>query len=137
MRICALDPGDVWVGVALADPLGITCRPLTTVSLDELSSYLTTAIPEHEIGTIVVGLPITSGGKESEQTKKAIALKNELAASHPEVTWLAWDERFTSQLAAKQTGKTRDKEAKLRRHAVAAAFILQNYLDNRALAKEL
>jgi len=134
MKILALDLGDVWVGSALADALGITCRPYKTVQLPELEDFLTNVIAQENVSTIVVGYPMTmSGGTESEQTVKVRELKEKLEKQFTNITWILWDERLSSKRADTLKGSGRTKEEKARQHSVAASFILQTYLDFKAI----
>ena len=130
MKILALDIGDRWVGVAISDPLGILPRPYDTCKASELIIFLEKTIPKENIKTIVVGLPTTLSGTESEQTKKVIAVTDELKAFFPMIDWQLWDERLTSKQAA-SIKSTRTKEDKLRSHAIAASLILTGYLERR------
>ena len=125
----ALDVGDVWTGIALSDPLGITARPYETIRTDELPSFLTRRTTEQQIGTVVVGHPQTLRGTASEQTKKVEAYAQELEKQFPTLSWVLWDERFTSKQAS-QLKRAKTKEAKREQHAIAAAFILRTYLDH-------
>ena len=142
MKILALDLGDKWVGSALADALGISCKPYKSVTLETLNPFLTTTIPLEGITTIVVGYPKTvSTGGESDQTKRVIAMKEELEKHFcPDngfsVQWVLWDERLSSKRASAATGNARTKEDKLKSHSVAAAFILQSYLDYLAFNRD-
>ena len=137
MKILALDLGDKWVGSAISDPLGITCKPLKTVELSDLKAFLQKTLPEHDISTVVVGYPKTFSGTESDQTKKIVKLKEELASEFAtvnltEIKWILWDERLSSKRALEiQSGK-HDAESKRQNHSLAAAFILQSYLDHLA-----
>jgi len=70
MKILALDIGDRWTGIAISDPLGIIARPYDTVATHQLIDVLERIITLENISTIVVGMPITLRGLESEQTKK-------------------------------------------------------------------
>ena len=128
MKTLALDIGDTWTGVALSDPLGILARPYETVKTTELETFLENVITKETISTIVVGLPTTLRGTQSEQTKKIIALFHELEQKFVSVTWKLWDERFTSRQAA-SIKPTKTKQDKLQSHAVAAALILSGYLE--------
>ena len=127
MKIVALDLGDVWTGSAISDELGITARPYETVKTTELIPFLDNLIKNESISTIVVGHPKTMGGRESEQTKKVVAKKEELQTALPDVTWVLWDERLSSKQAA-GIKKTKSKEDKIASHSVAAAVILTGYL---------
>jgi len=86
-----------------------------------------------------VGYPKTvSTGGESLQTKRIIAMKEELEqryspANGYAVQWILWVERLSSKRASAATGNARTKEDKLKSHSVAAAFILQSYLDYLAM----
>lgn len=128
MKILALDIGDRWTGVAISDPLGILPRPYTTVKTTELFTSLEQIIAKERISTIVVGLPTTLRGTESEQTKKVLSMTEELKKFFPTIEWKMWDERLTSKQAA-TIKSTKTKEDKLRSHAIAAAIFLSSYLE--------
>lgn len=130
MKILALDIGDRWTGIAISDPLGILPRPYDTAKTTELDNVLEKIIEKERISTIVVGLPTTLRGTESDQTKKIIAMTNELKEKFPSIEWKMWDERFTSKQAA-GIRPTKTKEDKLKSHAIAAALILSTFLDYR------
>jgi putative Holliday junction resolvase len=130
MKILALDIGDRWTGMAISDPLGILARPYDTVKTGELFTSLEKIIPQERIDTIVVGLPTTMRGTESDQTKKVIELTETLKNLFPSIAWKMWDERLTSKQAA-TIKSTKSKEDKLRLHAIAAAIFLKSYLEFR------
>jgi putative Holliday junction resolvase len=140
-KILALDLGDVWVGIAIADQIGISCRPLITVQLTALFITLFSVIKDHAIATIIVGLPKTCSGTASEQTKKIIIqvkkIKKELdEKGFSTVQWKLWDERLSSKWAQQLQKKKPSPEEKKKEHARAAAFILQSYLDSLAFNNE-
>lgn len=133
-KTLALDIGDVWIGTALSDFLGITCKPHQTVELVNLKDFLTQLCTTQPIGTIVVGYPKTLSGTESDQTKKVLAIKQDLEnhftqANITDIQWVLWDERLSSKNADQLKGRSYNSEEKRRSHSVAAAIILQNYLD--------
>lgn len=138
MKILALDLGDVWIGSAISDALKITCKPLTTVKVGELDSYLRDLLQKEYISVVVVGYPKTVGdGGHSDQTKKIIAEKERLEAEFKEckgavLAWILWDERFSSKRAAGVQKGIPSKEDKMKSHSIAASFILQSYLDHLA-----
>jgi len=138
MKILALDLGDKWIGSAISDGLGITCKPYKTVDITQTEQFLETTIREEDISTIVIGKPTTFSGLESEQTKKIINTAKELEEKinpkfNNQIKWILWDERLSSKRAESlNTKKIKTKEDKIKSHSVAAAFILQSYLDNLA-----
>ena len=100
MRILALDIGDRWTGVAISDPLGILPRPYDTTKTADLDAFLAKIALKEQISLIVVGLPTTLRGTQSDQTKKIITMTDELKQKFPTIEWKLWDERFTSKQAA-------------------------------------
>jgi len=137
MKILGLDIGGAWVGSALSDGAGITCRPYKTVSFEELNLFLRDLLKKEPINKVVVGHPITVGGGISDQTREIEEIFKNLKEQFSrfdskEVEWLLWDERFSSKRAAAVSKKGDSK----REHSIAAAFILQSYLDSLALARE-
>jgi putative Holliday junction resolvase len=128
MKKAALDLGNVWTGVALSDPLNFFAKPYKTVETKNLKSFLEQLLKEESIDLIIVGLPITMEGRESEQTKRTIATKEKLELMFPQVRWQLLDERLSSK-HAEQLKRSRTKEEKIHSHSIAAAFILETYLQ--------
>jgi len=135
MKIAALDIGDKWIGIALSDALGITARPYNTATNTTLDQALTVLLSQETVTEIVVGYPKTMKGTESDQTKKVIATKEELQKKFPTIIWTLWDERLSSK-RADSLKRAKTKEEKKQSHALAAAFILMSYLDNKALFRD-
>jgi putative Holliday junction resolvase len=141
MKILALDLGDKWVGTALSDPLGITCKPYQTVGLAQLTSFLTHVLATENITTVIIGYPKTMSGGQSDQTLKIVKFKEELEQQLPSIngraiSWILWDERLSSKRASSLQSNKSDVESKKKSHSLAAAFILQSYLDYLALGRE-
>lgn len=130
MRILAVDFGAARTGLALSDPVGVTCRPLVVVrerDPEALVQRVLGAAQEEDVTEIVVGLPRPLRGGRNQQLDDAEAFAARLAqaTSLPVATW---DERFTTKLAE------RGRRGKEPADAVAACHLLQNFLDARHLA---
>jgi len=141
MRTLGIDYGLRRIGVAVSDPSGTLARPVETVpgSRDPKAAARTIreAIDRLErdddpIGTIVVGLPRRLDGSPNDQTPLAEALAAELAKPGDRTVVLQ-DERLTSHEAEGllAIGEKDWRVRKQRLDAVAAAVILQEYLDAR------
>lgn len=125
MRLLGVDYGRSRTGLALSDPMGITCRPvavLTERGAEAFVRAILAAAVELEADGIVVGLPRPLSGGTNEQLQDVLRFVDTLrvAAQVPVETW---DERFTTSLAEKG-GK-----GSAPRDAIAACYMLQNYLD--------
>ena len=129
MKIIAFDLGDVHTGIARADELGFCAAPYTTVATKNLIAWIKQALIDKLFDTVVIGLPKTLKGTESQQTKKVIEYKENLEKLFPTVTWILWDERLTSKQARALKPK-KIKQEKDKEHAIAAALILQGYLES-------
>jgi len=130
-KILALDVGDVWTGTAISDELGLLARPYQTVKTVNLEKFLEDTLKKELIELIVIGNPRTMRGTMSEQTKKVHVLKDSLKKKFDKVSLILWDERLSSKRAASGTKKIMTKEEKVDSHSVAAAFILDSYLEFR------
>jgi putative holliday junction resolvase len=128
MKKAALDFGTVWTGVALSDPLNFFAKPYKTTPTKDLDAFIKKLLEEESIDLIIVGLPITMRGTESAQTKLTIAAKEHLEKLFPQVEWRLLDERLSSK-QADQLKRAKTKEEKIHSHSVAAAFILETYLQ--------
>ena len=133
LRILALDVGHKRIGVALSDPLNITAQGLTTLSRSELERDLEAIrrlVEQHEVKTIVVGLPVGLDGSIGPEAAGMQRFIDELAAV-VDCPVRPWDERFTTAQAERALleGRVRRSKRKSLRDQVAATLLLQNYLD--------
>jgi putative Holliday junction resolvase len=89
----------------------------------------------HQADTVVVGLPLNMDGSSGFQAQRvehyAAELKDALVEMDLCVQLVMWDERLTTEQAEQALidGGHRWQERKGRIDAVAAAIILQSYLD--------
>jgi putative Holliday junction resolvase len=134
MRTAAFDLGDAWIGVAIADPLGIIASPHETIRACDLETYIASLVYSLHVDTIVVGYPRTLRDTASDQTRKIELLYATLQQKFPSIRWVLWDERFTSKQAS-SIKRTKTKDQKLQQHAIAAALILQSYLERQLFLK--
>lgn len=74
-RTAAVDYGRRRIGLAVADPLGITARGLETVKRDAdlaaAARAVAAALTAETVGQILVGLPLHASGDESEMSAEA------------------------------------------------------------------
>ena len=129
-RSLGLDIGDKWIGVALSDPQGILASPLTIINRSDDRAGIEAIVGiviQNQVGQIIVGLPLSMDGSVGEQAEKVKAFTRELC-NHTEVPVEFRDERL-STVSAKRLMQTVGKTRKTRHDAVAAALILQGYLD--------
>lgn len=128
MKILALDIGDAWTGTALSDALGMFAKPYQTAETSKLVSFLSDLFKKETIQTIIIGHPRTMKGTSSEQTKKVETAKVALEKEFPDKKFILWDERLSSKRADALKRAT-NKEEKIKSHSIAAAFILESYLQ--------
>ena len=136
VRVLGIDYGDRRIGLALSDPTGTIASPLETLTYRRgkrppLQSIVKLALI-HEVDRIVVGLPLDLSGEETQRCRKVREIGAELGRrlDRP-VEYL--DERFSS-VRAERTVRSlgmgrRKREQKGRVDALAAAIILQMWLD--------
>ncbi|HVW99860.1 MAG TPA: Holliday junction resolvase RuvX [Candidatus Babeliaceae bacterium] len=134
-KIAALDLGDQWTGIALSDSSKLLAKPYTTTSTDQLYQTLDTLFAQEDIDTVILGYPKTMRGTISDQTRKIIAMKEDLEKHYTTKSWILWDERLSSK-RAESMSKLKTKEDKIKLHARAAAFILDSYLTFLIYHKE-
>lgn len=132
----ALDVGDVRIGVAMSDPLGIIASPHSTIaaaSFDADARAVEALAREHEVACIVVGMPLNLKGEAAHQAEKVQAFIETLrGVTDIEITTV--DERMTTASARRSLAEqnVRGKKLKGLVDQVAAQQILQLYLERRA-----
>ena len=133
MRLLAVDPGEKYIGVAISDPSGIIARPLTTLlheSRVKDAERLVALAREQGVEGIVVGMALNLEGKVGPQAQRAERLVDVLR-SLSNLPVMSHDESYSSAAAQSlmlASGKKR-RERREQIHAVAAAALLQSYLD--------
>ena len=139
-RILGLDVGDKRIGLALSDPMGILASPLTIIErtreLDDIEAILKIA-REREVGVIIIGLPRLMSGAIGLQAEKVQAFVAALC-SHTDIPIELRDERLTTVTAVRLKEETSKKKKNryLRYDAMAAAVILQDYLEEKAVSRQ-
>lgn len=135
-RILGIDLGDRRVGLALSDESGMTARPLQTLEIRrrrDVWAKLKPVLEEYPVGRAVVGYPLHMSGELSERAQVSAHFAEKFAEKFAIPAELV-DERWTSQEAKEMLQESgplarKDKGAV---DAVAAALILQSYLDARS-----
>ena len=136
-RILGIDLGEKRVGLAISDPTGLLVvdswvleRQGGQADLDSLARLCR----ERGVDRIVVGLPRSLEGGLGPQAQLTLAFVERLA----QATGLpvdTWDERLSTvaaERALRESGMRREKRRQ-HRDAVAAALLLQSYLDRSIL----
>ena len=138
MRVLAVDVGERRIGLAISDISQTLARPLRTLTVrnprdgvDQVAAEIARLKAEDDgLSTVVVGLPVRLDGSPNAQTPRVASFVDALKARTP-VPILTADERLTSReaesLLAERTRDWRQRKARL--DAVAAAVILQDYLE--------
>jgi putative holliday junction resolvase len=133
MRVLALDYGSARCGCALSDPTGtivtpieVIARPATKRGFAQLRELVRTREVEH----VVVGLPLSLAGTDTEQTRETRAFAGELSRRLGAGTPVEmYDERFTTRLAQRTDAPTRAAAAfKTAEDSRAAAHLLESWL---------
>jgi len=132
-RILALDRGEVRVGVAISDELGMLAHPRP--NLDgrrgrRMFEAIAEMAREDGVTRILVGLPLDPKGHDGPAARRAMRFAQEVA----DVTGIdveLVDERMTTVLADRSLRDAgiakKDRRAKV--DGAAAAWLLQGWLD--------
>jgi putative holliday junction resolvase len=136
MKYLALDVGDKRVGVACGDSdvrIATPLEVLTRVSPEQDARALAKLARDYDAEHLIVGLPRNMDGTLGPQADAVIAYAEWIAATIKLPVTL-WDERLSTAEASKRMydGGGRGKKSRRTLDAIAAALILQDYLDSHA-----
>ena len=133
LRILALDHGTKRIGVAISDELKMLAHPLEFILAESMPAFverLRAILAEKPCELILVGMPRNMDGSFGPAAEK---VREFIAKLQPQVTLpiKTWDERLTSTQANRMMieGNVRRDQRKLKVDAMAAAVLLQSYLD--------
>jgi putative Holliday junction resolvase len=127
LRVLALDHGAARCGVAVSDPSGTLATPLEPILRPDTRKGLArvrAVIADQGAGRVVVGLPLSLGGGDSDQTRSARAFAARLQET-VDVPVELYDERFTTSIAARSGGSASEDSR-------AAAVLLEDWLRRSA-----
>jgi putative holliday junction resolvase len=140
VRALGIDYGERRIGLALSDATGLLASPWKRLANDanigaaakRLAAEIRALQSEDGLDAIVIGLPRRLNGEPTEQTARVRKLAELLAAEVTAPISLQ-DERLTSHeaetlLAARERDWRKRKD---QLDAMAAALILQDFLDSR------
>lgn len=139
MRMLGLDVGERRIGVAVCDEEERLAFPLTVIERRGAArdfAEIDRLLKQERAGLLVVGLPLSLDGSIGPQARlvQEFVQRLEQQADVPVETW---DERLSSAEAERHLlamDESRERRRQ-RRDAVAAAIILQSYLDSRRTAE--
>jgi len=148
-RLLALDVGEARIGVAVSDPSGFLASPYTTlqVSGDELQTWtaIQRLVNETESEGLIIGLPISLDGQIHAQGER-VQMFAERLKPYISVPISFWDERLSTVEAQRllmerepdESQRRKRRSSRRRRQlprqgidALAAAVLLQDYLDHQ------
>jgi RNAse H domain protein, YqgF family len=133
-KFIGLDVGDVRIGVAKCDPLGILATALEVIdrNVTDPIERIKEILSDEGTRKIVVGMPKSLDGTKNLQAEKVEKFISEMKEKIEKIEVIAVDERYTTTEAehylknySKKNGKERRKVVDM----VAASIILQKYLD--------
>ena len=125
MRVLGLDHGSARCGCAISDPTGTLATPIEPVLRPETKAgikQLRELVALREVDRVIVGLPLSLSGADSDQTREARAFADKLrSALGPKVPVELFDERFTTTIAASSEGRESEDSR-------AAAVLLDDWM---------
>ena len=136
-KLLGLDLGERRIGVAVSDDTGLIATPINVIDLrrGSLADIARIAL-EQTVDAIVAGLPLNDAGDEGYQARDVRSQCAALSDLTP-LPIVMWDERLTTAIAedilAARGRPSRKRLAEL--DAVAAAVMLQSYLDSHPLER--
>src|SRR6267378_5575622 len=140
-RVMGLDVGTKTIGLALSDTRLVIASPLETIRRrrfrDDIAALFALA-DRHDVGGLVIGLPLSLGGGDSTRTQSVRQFARNLLALR-DMPVAFWDERLSTAAVTREMiahDMTRKRRAEIV-DRVAAAYILQGFLDAMAGAARL
>ena len=131
-RILALDIGERRIGVAVADPLGITAQGVETIETRGAQrdrERIAQLAAQYETKRLLLGLPRSMDGSEGFQAQRVREFAAGLEDMGFEIRYQ--DERLTTASARRTLieGGVRRQKRKQVIDKLASVYILQSYLD--------
>ena len=133
-KFIGLDVGDVRIGVAKCDPLGILATALEVIDRNVIDPVkrIKEILDDEGTKKIVVGMPKSLDGSKKRQTEKVEEFVAILQKNIEGIEFIYMYERYSTTEAEHYLKNYSKKNGKARRQVfdmVAASIILQKHLD--------
>lgn len=132
-RLLGLDIGGRRIGVAVSDEMGMIASPVAMIERQsDVVGQLRALVARYGAMKLIAGLPVGLSGREGPQAAEVRQYTDALAAEVG-LPLEYWDERLSTSIAEQHliAAGTKRNKRKQQVDAVAAAVILQGYLDNQ------
>ena len=133
MKFLSIDLGEKRIGIAVSDDKGIIAKPHAVLSRkDDPQSVgeIASICKEKNISAIVIGIPL-SAQEDAQETFRSFG---KAVAERTDLPLHEWDETFSTKQAqnvvAFADSPGTKKKTRTHRDDVAAAIILQEFLDH-------
>ncbi|WP_420459496.1 Holliday junction resolvase RuvX [Neolewinella sp.] len=135
MRILAIDYGTKKCGLAVTDPLQLIATGLETVPTGQLYDWLADYLACEEVSDLVVGESLQEDGTANPVQGEIVGFERKFARLYPHVT-LHRQEEYRTSVRARESLLTMGMKKKQRRDKarvdrIAAALLLQDFLEER------
>ncbi len=135
-KYVALDVGDVRIGVAKSDIMGILATPLEVIDRRKTKAVkrIEEILIQENTKSLVIGIPKSLDGTEKRQAEKVREFIEKLNKNIEGLEIFEVDERLTTVSADRLLNESNKKGALEKRKVVdkvAAAIILQTFLDRK------
>ncbi len=134
MKTLGIDFGEKRVGIAISDKKGIIAEPLSVIqrkSDEKVLETISKICTDKQVKQIVIGIPL-SANEQVQNRYKSFSQKIETVTG---IKPNFWDETFSTKQAQNMVAflEPGDKKRRTKTHRdnVAAAVILQEFLDDQ------
>jgi putative Holliday junction resolvase len=136
----SIDPGSKNIGLAISDPTGTIANPFMVLkhrSREEDTDFIAQQVLDNQIDLIIVGQSLDDHGEPTYEGRRSARLAKVLSQK-VSIPVKLWNESFSTQEAKRARILMGGSRKKRSGHldALAAAVILQSYLDMEANKKE-
>ena len=136
----SIDPGSINIGLAISDPTGTIANPFMVLkhrSREEDTDFIAQQVLDNQIDLIIVGQSLDDHGEPTYEGRRSARLAKVLSQK-VSIPVKLWNESFSTQEAKRARILMGGSRKKRSGHldALAAAVILQSYLDMEANKKE-
>ena len=135
-RLLGLDLGSKTIGMALTDTRRVIATPMATLQRRKFTQDATelfALIDKHDVGGVVLGLPVSLDGSEGPACQSVRSFGSNLLGLR-DIPLSFWDERLSTSAVTRillEADASRKRRAALV-DKMAAAYILQGLLDATA-----